>query len=65
MSDEPLATRIREIQPHDIVDDEYAVDSEERGVDRLIGAALQSNQHLHGIQRKEGDCDAGCGKSVR
>ncbi len=59
MSDEPPAARIREIQSHGVVGDEYAVHGKERDVDRPVGAARRSNQHLHGIERKEGNCDAG------
>jgi hypothetical protein len=42
MSDEPPAVRIREIQSHGVVGDEYAVDSQERDVDGLVSAADRS-----------------------
>ena len=63
--EEPMAARLGKPQPGDVIDNEYAVDSEQGDTDRLAGAPLRFDQDADGVQTEKRECDGHEGHSVR
>ena len=57
MFDKPSAPWAGEIQPSEVVKDEYAVDGQECDIDRLGDAAFRVHQYPNGIEAEKGECD--------
>ena len=57
MFDKPSAPWAGEIQPSEIVKDEYAVHGQKCGIDRRSDAALRLPQYPNGLEAEKGECD--------
>ena len=57
MCEKPSAPWSGEIQPREVIKDEYAVHGKECDIDRLSDAALRLHQYPNGIEAEKGERD--------